>query len=113
MPGRLKEPSWPGNGRRTTTTVPTKATIRTTTTRVATPRRLSRSTRRRGTLGTLTPSHWAFREQAFKERRGGGRMSVDDLGEVLLLGSAVLLVAVVAVRISARSNFPSLLLYFG
>src|SRR3954465_14978623 len=40
-------------------------------------------------------------------------MSVDDLGAVLLLGSAVLLVAVVAVRISARSGFPTLLLYFG
>src|SRR4051794_10017133 len=40
-------------------------------------------------------------------------MSVDDLGGVLLLASAVLLVAVVAVRISARSGFPSLLLYFG
>src|SRR3954471_10200200 len=40
-------------------------------------------------------------------------MSVDDLGGVLLLASAVLLVAVVAVRISAGSGFPSLLLYFG
>src|SRR4051794_34484756 len=40
-------------------------------------------------------------------------MSVDDLGGVLLLGSAVLLLAVVAVRISARSGFPSLLLSFG
>jgi cell volume regulation protein A len=40
-------------------------------------------------------------------------MSVDDLGGVLLLASAVLLIAVVAVRISARSGFPSLLLYFG
>ena len=39
-------------------------------------------------------------------------MNVDDLGGVLLLASAVLLVAVVAVRISARSGFPSLLLYF-
>jgi potassium/hydrogen antiporter len=40
-------------------------------------------------------------------------MSVDDLGSVLLLASAVLLVAVIAVRLSARSGFPSLLLYFG
>src|SRR5206468_11006831 len=40
-------------------------------------------------------------------------MSGGDLGAVLLLASAVLLVAVVAVRISARSGFPSLLLYFG
>jgi potassium/hydrogen antiporter len=40
-------------------------------------------------------------------------MSVEDLGGVVLLASAVLLVAVVAVRISARSGFPSLLLYFG
>src|SRR3954453_7520020 len=40
-------------------------------------------------------------------------MSVDDLGGGLLLASAVLLVAVVAVRISARSGFPTLLLYFG
>jgi cell volume regulation protein A len=40
-------------------------------------------------------------------------MSVDDLGSILLLGSAVLLISVVAVRISAGSGFPSLLLYFG
>ncbi|MGZ4602492.1 MAG: potassium/proton antiporter [Kineosporiaceae bacterium] len=38
-------------------------------------------------------------------------MTVDDLGVVLLAGSAVLLVAVVAVRFTARSGFPSLLLY--
>jgi cell volume regulation protein A len=38
-------------------------------------------------------------------------MSVDDLGGVLLAASAVLLVAVVAVRLSARTRFPSLLLY--
>jgi potassium/hydrogen antiporter len=38
-------------------------------------------------------------------------LSVDNLGGVLLAASAVLLVAVVAVRISAGSPFPSLLLY--
>jgi potassium/hydrogen antiporter len=38
-------------------------------------------------------------------------ISIDDLGAVLLAASAVLLVAVVAVRISARSRFPSLLVY--
>src|SRR5512133_685589 len=107
-PGRLREPSAAGNGRRTTTTVPTKATTRTTRRSAATPRRLSRSTRRRGTVGTLTP-----RLRAFDDSGGRVGMSVDDLGGVLLLASAVLLVAVVAVRISVRSGFPSLLLYFG
>jgi cell volume regulation protein A len=38
-------------------------------------------------------------------------MTVDELGGILLLASAVLLLAVVAVRVSARSGFPSLLLY--
>ncbi len=37
--------------------------------------------------------------------------STDDLTGVLLLGSAVLLVAVAAVRLSVRSGLPSLLLY--
>src|SRR3954453_24073073 len=67
-PGRLREPSCAGNGRRTTITVPTKATTRTTTRIVATPKRLSRSTRRRDTVGTLTP-----RGGAFRGRRGGCR----------------------------------------
>jgi cell volume regulation protein A len=40
-------------------------------------------------------------------------MGVDDLGPTLLAASAVLLVAVVAVRLSARSGLPSLLLYLG
>src|SRR3954451_24503880 len=93
-PGRLREPSWAGNGRRTTTTVPTKATTRTTRRSAATPRRLSLSTRRRGTLGTLTG-----RSGRSVAAEGGRRVSVDDLGGVLLLSSAVLLVAVVAVRI--------------
>ncbi|HVN11791.1 MAG TPA: potassium/proton antiporter [Kineosporiaceae bacterium] len=38
-------------------------------------------------------------------------MTVDDLGVVLLAASAVLLVAVIVVRFTARSGFPSLLLY--
>jgi potassium/hydrogen antiporter len=38
-------------------------------------------------------------------------MTVDDLGAVLLAASAVLLVAVVAVRVSGHSRFPSLLVY--
>ena len=40
-------------------------------------------------------------------------MEVDSLGPVLLAGAAVLIVAVAAVRLSARSGFPSLLLYLG
>src|SRR4051812_45670591 len=40
-------------------------------------------------------------------------MSVDELGPTLLVASAVLLVAVVAVRLSARTGLPSLLLYLG
>ncbi len=40
-------------------------------------------------------------------------MGVDDLGPALLGACAVLLVAVVAVRVSARSGLPSLLLYLG
>ncbi len=40
-------------------------------------------------------------------------MSVDELGPTLLAVSAVLLVAVVAVRLSARTGLPSLLLYLG
>src|SRR4051794_10863949 len=74
-PGRLREPSWAGNGRRTTTTVPTKATIRTTTTRAATPRRLSRSTRRRGTVGTLTgrPGRSGDRREERRDERRRSR----------------------------------------
>ncbi|MEI5099439.1 potassium/proton antiporter [Streptomyces sp. PmtG] len=40
-------------------------------------------------------------------------MSVHDLNQLLLISSLVLLVAVVAVRISSRSGLPSLLLYLG
>ncbi|WP_175410758.1 potassium/proton antiporter [Streptomyces sp. TRM64462] len=40
-------------------------------------------------------------------------MTVDRLNELLLIGSLVLLVAVVAVRVSSRSGLPSLLLYLG
>jgi len=40
-------------------------------------------------------------------------VEVDSLGPVLLAGAAVLIVAVAAVRLSARSGFPSLLLYLG
>ena len=40
-------------------------------------------------------------------------MDVDRLGPVLLIVAAVLLVAVAAVRLSARSGLPSLLLYLG
>jgi cell volume regulation protein A len=40
-------------------------------------------------------------------------VNVDSLGPVLLVGSAVLLVAVAAVRLSTRSGLPSLLLYLG
>ncbi len=40
-------------------------------------------------------------------------MTIDELDHVLLVGAAVLLVAVVAVRLSARSGLPSLLVYLG
>lgn len=40
-------------------------------------------------------------------------MSVDRLGTVLLIGAVVLLIAVVAVRLTTRSGLPSLLLYLG
>lgn len=40
-------------------------------------------------------------------------MNADSLGLVLLLGSAVLLVAVAAVRLSSRTGLPSLLVYLG
>lgn len=40
-------------------------------------------------------------------------MSVDQLGTVLLIGAVVLLVAVVAVRLTTRSGLPSLLLFLG
>ncbi|MGL5849280.1 MAG: hypothetical protein ACRCZD_00740, partial [Phycicoccus sp.] len=39
--------------------------------------------------------------------------TVDDLATVLLVGSLVLVVSVVAVRLSLRSGLPSLLLYLG
>ncbi len=40
-------------------------------------------------------------------------MTVDELGQVLLLGAAILLISVAAVRLSVRSGLPSLLLYLG
>jgi cell volume regulation protein A len=40
-------------------------------------------------------------------------MTLDDLTRVLLIGSIVLLVAVAAVRLSAASGMPSLLIYLG
>jgi cell volume regulation protein A len=40
-------------------------------------------------------------------------MTLEDLTRVLLIGSAVLLVAVGAVRVSLRSGLPSLLIYLG
>ncbi|MCC9306807.1 potassium/proton antiporter [Kitasatospora sp. RB6PN24] len=40
-------------------------------------------------------------------------MTVDHLNKLLLEGSAILLVAVVAVRLASRSGLPSLLLYLG
>ncbi|MGQ0624175.1 MAG: potassium/proton antiporter [Sporichthyaceae bacterium] len=39
--------------------------------------------------------------------------TVDELGTALLLGSAVLLIAIVAVRLASRTALPSLLLYLG
>ncbi|MDH6144210.1 cell volume regulation protein A [Kitasatospora sp. GP30] len=40
-------------------------------------------------------------------------MTVDHLNKLLLEGSAILLIAVVAVRLASRSGLPSLLLYLG
>src|SRR6478609_4755180 len=40
-------------------------------------------------------------------------MSIDELNLALLIGAAVLIAAIVAVRLSARTNFPTLLLYLG
>jgi cell volume regulation protein A len=40
-------------------------------------------------------------------------VTIEELGEVLLVGAAVLLVAITAVRISSRTGLPSLLLYLG
>ncbi|MCH8628001.1 potassium/proton antiporter [Arsenicicoccus piscis] len=42
---------------------------------------------------------------------GGGAFGIDDLSIALLLGGLVLLLSVVAVRVSVRSGLPSLLLY--
>ncbi|MBA3743385.1 potassium/proton antiporter [Sporichthya sp.] len=44
---------------------------------------------------------------------GEGSITVDDLDQALLMGSLVLLVAVVAVRVASRTALPSLLLYLG
>lgn len=40
-------------------------------------------------------------------------MTVEELDRVLLVGAAVLLFAIIAVRISSRTGLPSLLLYLG
>ena len=40
-------------------------------------------------------------------------MDVEELDRILLAGAAVLLVAVVAVRLSGRLGLPSLLIYLG
>jgi cell volume regulation protein A len=40
-------------------------------------------------------------------------MSIDELDLGLLIGAAVLITAIAAVRLSARTNFPTLLLYLG
>ncbi len=44
---------------------------------------------------------------------GGGSLTLDDLNLGMLLGSTVLLAAVVAVRIASRTALPSLLIYLG
>src|SRR4051795_12441341 len=96
-PGSVIVPSWDGKGRRTTTTVATKATTRITTSRAPSPTRLRRSARRRGTGGTLTgPAERPGEPYGTREGHG---MTVDELGPALLVASAVLLVAVVAVRL--------------
>ena len=40
-------------------------------------------------------------------------MDVEELDRILLAGAAVLLVAIVAVRLSGRLGLPSLLIYLG
>lgn len=40
-------------------------------------------------------------------------MSIDELDLALLIGATVLIIAIAAVRVSARTNFPTLLLYLG
>ena len=40
-------------------------------------------------------------------------MSIDELNLALLIGATVLIAAIIAVRLSARTNFPTLLLYLG
>jgi cell volume regulation protein A len=50
---------------------------------------------------------------AIQRAAKGKPVNVDSLGTVLLVGSAVLLVAVAAVRLSTRSGLPSLLGYLG
>src|SRR6478672_10371129 len=40
-------------------------------------------------------------------------MDADQLNQLLLIGSAVLLLAILAVRVSAAAGLPSLLIYLG
>ena len=49
----------------------------------------------------------------FAEGATASGFSLDDLTVALLIGSAVLVVAVAAVRLSLRSGLPSLLIYLG
>src|SRR5215213_715546 len=77
-PGNVIVPSWDGKGRRTTTTVATNATTRTTTSRAPTPTRLRRSAGRRGTGGTLTGlpdrvGEPGVRREAARHERGRAR----------------------------------------
>ena len=40
-------------------------------------------------------------------------MTIDELNTALLVGAGILIVAVLAVRLSSRAGLPSLLLYLG
>ena len=46
-------------------------------------------------------------------RRGATPVTIDELNVALLVGAGVLLVAILAVRLSSRAGLPSLLLYLG
>ncbi len=63
-----------------------------------------------GRAGDMS-SGWRWEEVGGTD--GAGAFTVHDLAVVLLVASLVLVVAVAAVRLSARSGLPSLLIYLG
>ncbi len=61
----------------------------------------------------ITSAMTSATTSAARERRDSHRDLVDQLNVALLVGGLVLLVAVLAVRLSDRSGLPTLLLYLG